>query len=167
VKPVNTMRSRQGRQSSLAEQREGRRCVPYRAGNAKEPARFPLAIRRFRSIFRSMSEYYQNGWFWSRSGLVILLPNATPIGSDLRTVTVMPLRGYVSQRTWIDSDEVLPVTSGRSSDMRQAATPTHTVSIRDVTSRSMKENWLTPWPRNQHAILKNQHGLPSRKMQSG
>jgi len=102
----------------------------------------------------------------ARSGLVILLPNATPMGSDLRTV-VMPLRGYGSQRTWIDSDKVLPVTSGRSSDMRQAATPTHTVSIRDVTSRSMKENWLTPWPRNQHAILKNQHGLPSRKMQSG
>ena len=127
----------------------------------------PLAIRRFRSIFRSMSEYYQNGWFWSRPGLVILLPNATPIGPDLRTVTVMRPKRYGSQRTWIDSDEVLPVTSGGSSDMRQAATPTHTVSIRDVTSRSMKENWLNSLPRNQHATLKNEHGLPSRKMQSG
>jgi hypothetical protein len=127
-----------------------------------------LAIRRFRSIFRSISEYYQNGWFWSRSGLVILLPNATPIGSDLRTVTVMPLRGYGSQRTWIDSDEVLPVTSGRSSDMRQAATPTHTVSIRDVTSRSMKENWLNSFaPQITLEFRGSEHGLPSRKIQLG
>ena len=42
----------------------------------------------------------------------------------------------------LDVGEVLPVTSSRSSEMRQAATPTHTVSIRDVTSRSIKENWL-------------------------
>jgi hypothetical protein len=127
-----------------------------------------FAIRRFRSIFRSISEYYQNGWFWSRSGLVILLPNATPIGSDLRTVTVMPLRRYGSQRTWIDSDEVLPVTSGRSSDMRQAATPTHTVSIRDVTSRSMKENWLNFLaPQTKLEFRGSEHGLPSRKIQLG
>jgi hypothetical protein len=114
-----------------------------------------------------MSEYYQNGWFWSRSGLVILLPNATPIGSDLRTVTVMPLR-YGSQRAWIDSDEVVPVTSGRSSDMRQAATPTHTVSIRDVTSRSMKENWLNSFaPQITREFRGSEHALPSRKIQLG
>jgi hypothetical protein len=66
----------------------------------------------------------------------------------------------------LDAGEMLPVTSGRSSEMRQAATPTHTVSISDVTSRNINENWLTPWPRNQNAILENEHGLPSRKIQS-
>jgi hypothetical protein len=49
--------------------------------------------------------------------------------------------------------------------MRQAATPAHTVSVSDVTSRNMKENWLNCAPQTELAFLKNEHGRPSRKMQ--
>ena len=48
----------------------------------------------------------------------------------------------------LDVGEVLPVTSTRSSEMRQAATPTHTVSIKDVTRRNIKENWLNSFSTN-------------------
>jgi hypothetical protein len=50
------------------------------------------------------------------------------------------------QRKWIDTGEVLPVTSGPSPETRQAATPKHAVSIKAATSRSIQENWLMPWP---------------------
>jgi hypothetical protein len=40
---------------------------------------------------------------------------------------------------------MLPVTSDVSSEIRQAATPTHTVSVRAITSRSTEENWLTSY----------------------
>jgi hypothetical protein len=85
---------------------------------------------------------------------------------DRCTATVM-MKAVDLQRTRLDIGKVLPVTSSRSSELRQAATPTHTVSISDVTSRNINENWLTPWPRNRHAILENEHGLPSQKIQSG
>lgn len=67
---------------------------------------------------------------------------------------------------WTNAGEVLPVTSGQSSDTRQAATPTHTVSIRDITSRSIKENWLNFLaPQTRLKFRGSQHGLPSRTMQ--
>jgi hypothetical protein len=47
---------------------------------------------------------------------------------------------------WIDTGEVLPVTSSSPPEMRQAATPKHAVSVKAATSRSIQENWLTPWP---------------------
>lgn len=50
------------------------------------------------------------------------------------------------QRMWIDTGEVLPVTSSSPPEMRQAATPKHAVSVKAATSRSIQENWLTPWP---------------------
>jgi hypothetical protein len=37
--------------------------------------------------------------------------------------------------------------------MRQAATPTHTVSVSDVTSRNMKENWLNCAPQTELAFF--------------
>jgi len=62
--------------------------------------------------------------------------------------------------------EMLPVTSTRSSELRQAATPTHTVSISDVTRRNIKENWLNAFsPQSQTRKRENEHGQPSRKMQ--
>ena len=62
---------------------------------------------------------------------------------------------------------MLPVMSEPSSDVRQAATPKNAVSINDATSKIMEEKWLTPWPRNPHAMSNHEHGLPSRKMQRG
>ncbi len=46
----------------------------------------------------------------------------------------------------IDAGRVLPVISGSSPEMRQAATPKQAVSIKAATSRSIQKNWLMPWP---------------------
>ena len=56
------------------------------------------------------------------------------------------MKGADFQRIRSDTGKVLPVTSSRSSEVRQAATPTHTVSISDVTSKNINENWLTLGP---------------------
>jgi|EndMetStandDraft_6_1072998.scaffolds.fasta_scaffold105026_2 hypothetical protein len=90
----------------------------------------------------------------------------TPLLTRSKSVDLRCARKEMEfQRMLIDAGGTLPVTSARSSETRQAATPTHTVSISDITRRSMEENWLTPWPRYQHSIFKNEHGLSSRKMQ--
>jgi hypothetical protein len=75
--------------------------------------------------------------------------------------------GGVAQRIWLEAGGMLPVMSEPSSDVRQAATPKNAVSINDATSKIMEEKWLTPWPRNPHAMSNHEHGLPSRKMQRG
>lgn len=69
------------------------------------------------------------------------------------------------QCIWLDGGGMLAVMSEPSSDVRQASTPKKAVSIKVATSKIIQENWFTPRPRNPHSMLKNEHGLPSRKMQ--